>query len=141
MYQATLPRLPVPSLQQSMKGYLKSIRPLATRPELQRAEQEVDAFIKNDGTKWQQKLEEWNSKAQFSWLDDTWLNLAYLDYRATTMINVNWWTKFKDNDNQPKEGDERLKVKDAKMPFTQWQVRRTAFLLHGILRFEKELKE
>lgn len=57
------------------------------------------------------------------------------------MINVNWWTKFKDNDNQPKEGDERLKVKDAKMPFTQWQVRRTAFLLHGILRFEKELKE
>ena len=59
-YQSSLPKLPVPPLQQSLQKYLKAVRPLVNDEEFEKTSKAVQEFGKKDGIgiKLQKELEE-----------------------------------------------------------------------------------
>lgn len=89
-YQQDLPLYPVPPLQQTLDKFLHSVQPLLSQKDLQHAERLVKQFSEKDGQgqKLQQLLEE-KAKGTINWLEEWWLNVAYLEYRLPSAIHVN----------------------------------------------------
>ncbi|KAF9337864.1 hypothetical protein BG006_002229, partial [Podila minutissima] len=72
--QHTLPKLPVPALEETLAKYLHSIEPLATPEELERSKALAKDFLKPGGLgrTLQQRLLDVDRAAPDNWLDDTW---------------------------------------------------------------------
>uniref|UniRef100_A0A673T2N2 Peroxisomal carnitine O-octanoyltransferase n=1 Tax=Suricata suricatta TaxID=37032 RepID=A0A673T2N2_SURSU len=88
-YQDSLPSLPVPSLEESLKKYLDSVKPFANKEEYKKTEEIVQKFQDGIGRKLHQKLLE-RAKGKRNWLEEWWLNVAYLDVRLPSQLNVNF---------------------------------------------------
>nr|XP_058153062.1 peroxisomal carnitine O-octanoyltransferase isoform X2 [Dasypus novemcinctus] len=88
-YQDSLPSLPVPSLEESLKKYLESVKPFANEEEYKKTEEIVQEFKSGIGEKLQQKLLE-RAQGKRNWLEEWWLNVAYLDVRMPSQLNVNF---------------------------------------------------
>ncbi|XP_007531987.1 peroxisomal carnitine O-octanoyltransferase isoform X1 [Erinaceus europaeus] len=88
-YQDSLPSLPVPSLEESLNKYLAAVKPFANKEEYKRTEEIVQNFKKGIGEKLHQKLLE-RAKGKRNWLEEWWLNVAYLDVRIPSQLNVNF---------------------------------------------------
>ncbi|MBZ3872666.1 Peroxisomal carnitine O-octanoyltransferase [Sciurus carolinensis] len=88
-YQDSLPSLPVPSLGESLKKYLESVKPFANEEEYKKTEEIVQKFQNGVGEKLHQKLLE-RAKGRRNWLEEWWLNVAYLDVRIPSQLNVNF---------------------------------------------------
>ncbi|KAB0353786.1 hypothetical protein FD755_023519 [Muntiacus reevesi] len=88
-YQDSLPSLPVPSLEESLKKYLESVKPFANEEEYKNTEAIVRKFQNGIGEKLQQKLLQ-RAKGKRNWLEEWWLNVAYLDVRIPSQLNVNF---------------------------------------------------
>ncbi|KAM9216070.1 peroxisomal carnitine O-octanoyltransferase isoform 4-T4 [Dugong dugon] len=88
-YQDTLPSLPVPSLEESLKKYLESVKPFANEEEYKKTEEIVKKFQNGVGEKLHQKLLK-RAKGKRNWLEEWWLNVAYLDVRIPSQLNFNF---------------------------------------------------
>ncbi|KAK2488635.1 hypothetical protein MC885_008000 [Smutsia gigantea] len=88
-YQDSLPSLPVPSLEESLKKYLESVKPFANEEEYKKTEEIVQKFQSGIGKTLHQKLLE-RAKGRRNWLEEWWLNVAYLDVRIPSQLNVNF---------------------------------------------------
>ncbi|XP_049627015.1 peroxisomal carnitine O-octanoyltransferase [Suncus etruscus] len=88
-YQDSLPPLPVPSLEESLKKYLESVKPFSNEEEFKKTEEIVRKFQNGIGEKLHQKLLE-RAKGKRNWLEEWWLNVAYLDVRIPSQLNVNF---------------------------------------------------
>ncbi|OBS68279.1 hypothetical protein A6R68_03179, partial [Neotoma lepida] len=88
-YQDSLPSLPVPSLEESLKKYLESVKPFANEEEYKKTEEIVQKFQNGVGEKLHQKLLE-RAKGKRNWLEEWWLNVAYLDVRIPSQLYVNF---------------------------------------------------
>ncbi|KAH8163572.1 hypothetical protein CIB48_g4669 [Xylaria polymorpha] len=83
-FQESLPRLPVPTLEETAARYVKSIHPLLSPVEFAASKKAVDEFIKPGGAgeKLQNKLiakrEDPKTK---NWIYEWWNDAAYLSYR------------------------------------------------------------
>ena len=99
-HQQNLPRLPVPSLEDTLTKFVPTALPLAeSESERQALLQAVEAFptqAKNLQERLQQRAQdpEWKDS---SWLQPWWNKLAYLQFRETVMINVSYFFDFKDD--------------------------------------------
>ncbi|XP_020843150.1 peroxisomal carnitine O-octanoyltransferase isoform X1 [Phascolarctos cinereus] len=104
-YQDSLPSLPVPSLDESLKKYLDAVKPFANEEEYKQTEEIVEKFKNGIGEKLQQKLLE-RAKGKRNWLEEWWLNVAYLDVRIPSQLNVNFGgpTAHSEHYWPPKEG-------------------------------------
>ncbi|NWS60128.1 OCTC octanoyltransferase, partial [Chunga burmeisteri] len=87
-YQDSLPSLPVPSLAESLSKYLDAVKPFLNQEEYQRTEDIVKKFENGIGKELHRKLLE-RAKTRRNWLEDWWLNVAYLDLRISTQIHCN----------------------------------------------------
>ncbi|NWV14980.1 OCTC octanoyltransferase, partial [Ptilonorhynchus violaceus] len=87
-YQDSLPSLPVPPLDESLSKYLDAVKPFLNQEEYQRTEDIVKKFENGIGKELHQKLLE-RAKMRRNWLEDWWLNVAYLDLRISTQIHCN----------------------------------------------------
>ncbi|XP_063268888.1 peroxisomal carnitine O-octanoyltransferase [Prinia subflava] len=87
-YQDSLPSLPVPPLDESLSKYLDAVKPFLNEEEYQRTEDIVKKFENGIGKELHQKLLE-RAKTRRNWLEDWWLNVAYLDLRISTQIHCN----------------------------------------------------
>ncbi|XP_061202088.1 peroxisomal carnitine O-octanoyltransferase isoform X1 [Neopsephotus bourkii] len=87
-YQDFLPSLPVPSLDDSLSKYLDAVKPFLNQEEYQRTENIVKKFKNGIGKELHEKLLE-RAKTRRNWLEDWWLNVAYLDLRISTQIHCN----------------------------------------------------
>lgn len=88
-YQDSLPSLPVPSLEESLIKYLEAVKPFANEDEYKKTEEIVKKFQNGIGEKLHQKLLE-RAKGKRNWLEEWWLNVAYLDVRTPSQLNVNF---------------------------------------------------
>ncbi|XP_066096540.1 peroxisomal carnitine O-octanoyltransferase [Saccopteryx bilineata] len=88
-YQDSLPSLPVPLLEESLQKYLESVKPFANEEEYKKTEEIVQKFQNGIGEKLHQKLLE-RAKGKRNWLEEWWLNVAYLDVRVPSQLNVNF---------------------------------------------------
>ncbi|NWH71350.1 OCTC octanoyltransferase, partial [Piaya cayana] len=104
-YQDSLPSLPVPPLEESLSKYLDSVKPFLNQEEYKRTEDIVKKFENGIGKELHQKLLE-RAKTRRNWLEDWWLNVAYLDLRISTQIycNMGGAAPFIEHYWPPKEG-------------------------------------
>ncbi|KAJ3038609.1 hypothetical protein HDV00_000453 [Rhizophlyctis rosea] len=136
--QSKLPRLPVPTLENLSQKYLASCKPLLSEEDFATTEEAVGEFVRAGGVGevLQGRLVEYEKKQKNSWLEDIWLNKAYLEWREPSLINVNWWCQFKDH---PKQDHFLLRRPPPKGAISAWQVERTAGLISNFLNFKDML--
>ncbi|KAI9341030.1 acyltransferase ChoActase/COT/CPT [Zopfochytrium polystomum] len=129
--QSIIPRLPIPPLPQTTAKYLESCRPLLSDADFARTKAAVENFARTGGfgEVLQQRLHELDAQTENSWLEDIWLNKAYLEWREPSLINVNWWCQFKDHPKglvpKPKDGG-----------VTEFQLERASGLISSLLDFK-----
>ncbi|ORX77487.1 acyltransferase ChoActase/COT/CPT [Basidiobolus meristosporus CBS 931.73] len=131
-----LPKLPIPDLHETADRYLRSLEPvLKDGEELDRAAQAVGTFIKPNGLgeTLQKRLISLASNTKHSWLENIWLDKAYLEYREPLLLNVNWWCVF----NNPAEGLAPAK----KGTFSDLQIARASAIARRVLEFNDLLNK
>ncbi|CAN6640543.1 carnitine O-acetyltransferase, mitochondrial [Trichomonascus vanleenenianus] len=97
-FQESLPRLPVPSLEETAAKYLRSIRALATPEQYAKTEAAVKEFVQKDGVPLQKKLLERAAHPEMkNWISEWWNSGAYLDYKDPVVPYVSYFFAFKDD--------------------------------------------
>lgn len=99
-FQNSLPKLPVPALQSTLQKYLNSVRPLLSEHDYLKTERLVKDFEAPGGIglKLQERLVAYASNPEVvNWLEDWWLDQAYMGYRDPVVINVSYFFYYKDD--------------------------------------------
>ncbi|KAI2602856.1 acyltransferase ChoActase/COT/CPT [Hypoxylon sp. NC1633] len=99
-FQESLPRLPVPTLEETAARYLKSLRPLLSPNEYADSEIAVNKFIKPGGVgeKLQEKLIARRENPQIkNWIYEWWNDSAYLSYRDPVVPYVSYFYSHRDD--------------------------------------------
>ena len=96
-----LPHLPLPKLEDTLRKYLASVKPLLTDEKYQQAIQLAEDFRQGQGAKLQALLKEKADNSE-NWLADWWTTVAYLTFRLSVVTNSNpghyFATRFLEND-------------------------------------------
>ncbi|KAM8891227.1 carnitine O-palmitoyltransferase 1, liver isoform 2-T2 [Spinachia spinachia] len=89
-FQNSLPRLPVPSIKDTCRRYLESVRPLMEDEQYERMEGLTKDFEKNLGPRlqWYLKLKSWWAS---NYVSDWWEEYIYLRGRGPIMVNSNYY--------------------------------------------------
>ncbi|KAJ3346348.1 Carnitine O-acetyltransferase mitochondrial [Entophlyctis luteolus] len=97
-HQASLPKLPVPTLQETCATYLRSVRPLVDDAAFAKTTAAVQEFLKpgGKGEELQKRLIERDNSVSTSWLIDWWNSYAYMGYRDPVVVWVNYFFTFVD---------------------------------------------
>ncbi|KAJ8353930.1 hypothetical protein SKAU_G00214970 [Synaphobranchus kaupii] len=88
-YQASLPPLPVPSLEGTLSKYLDAVKPFSSEKEFEATSQIVKLFGEGLGKDLHQKLLQ-RGRTKRNWLEEWWLDSAYLEVRMPAQLNVNF---------------------------------------------------
>ena len=92
-----LPRVPLPTLDDSCRRFLEWCAPLLTPDELAETEAAVAEFLAGPGPELQARLEEYDrSPGVRSWLDTFW-PYRYLGRRDRIALNANFFFLFQDS--------------------------------------------
>ncbi|KAI9799577.1 MAG: hypothetical protein M1825_004503 [Sarcosagium campestre] len=99
-FEDSLPRLPVPTLQETADRYLKSVHPVVSRREFERTEKAVADFVKPGGIGevLQKRLvaRREDPKHQ-NWIIDWWNDAAYLSPRDPVVPYVSYFYSHRDD--------------------------------------------
>nr|AFO11029.1 liver carnitine palmitoyltransferase 1A2 [Acanthogobius hasta] len=89
-FQNSLPRLPVPSVKDTCRRYLESVRPLMEDEQFERMKGLAKDFEKNLGPRlqWYLKLKSWWTS---NYVSDWWEEYIYLRGRSPIMVNSNYY--------------------------------------------------
>lgn len=118
-FQGSLPRLPLPSVHDTMQRYLRSVRPLLDDENYNRMENLAKEFESTIGKKLQRylTLKSWWST---NYVSDWWEEYVYLRGRSPLMVNSNFY------------GTDAIF-----MNFTNKQAARAANIVHHLLSFRR----
>uniref|UniRef100_A0A250Y4X6 Carnitine O-palmitoyltransferase 1, muscle isoform n=1 Tax=Castor canadensis TaxID=51338 RepID=A0A250Y4X6_CASCN len=89
-FQTSLPRLPVPTIKDTVSRYLDSVKPLMKEEEFQRMTALAQDFAINLGPRlqWYLKLKSWWAT---NYVSDWWEEYIYLRGRGPLMVNSNYY--------------------------------------------------
>jgi hypothetical protein len=92
-HQSQLPKLPVPSLAETCSKFIETAKPLATEQELKQCVKAIEELQKPGslGPVLQQRLQKRAELEPKGWFADWWLDYAYMGYRDSVVINVNYF--------------------------------------------------
>ena len=92
-FQASLPRLPVPTLSSTASKYLESVRPHLTPAEFSSTQSAVKEFLESGHVAELQKRLEARAgdPSVKNWLADWWDDVAYMGYRDPVVVNVSYY--------------------------------------------------
>jgi carnitine O-acetyltransferase len=99
-FQESLPKLPVPTLEETASRYLRSVHPLLSSSEFESTRKAVEEFIKPGGIgrKLQEKLIARREDPKHeNWLSDWWNEVAYLSYRDPVVPYVSYFYSHRDD--------------------------------------------
>lgn len=97
-YQSALPKLPVPSLEETTSKYLKSIEPLLSKSQFEASKKHVEEFQKSQGPELQSRLQSF-AQLKDNWLAEFWDDYAYMSYRDPVVPYVSYFLSHKDLNN------------------------------------------
>ncbi|CAF0774253.1 unnamed protein product [Brachionus calyciflorus] len=89
-YQSSLPKLPVPNVNDTINRYLRTVRPLLDDENYKRFEKEADDFKKGIGKRLQRYLI-LKSFIAPNYVSDWWEEYVYLRGRSPIMVNSNFY--------------------------------------------------
>ncbi|KAG1456601.1 hypothetical protein G6F56_006791 [Rhizopus delemar] len=127
-YQTNLPKLPVPDLNETLPKYLKTVRPLLTDEEFKRTEQAVKQFIAPGslGLELQKRLVARASDPNVAnWMDDWWLDQAYMGYRDPVVVYVSYFFAYKDDKLRKLPAQRAAAITTAALEFKKLVVEKT----------------
>jgi carnitine O-acetyltransferase len=92
-FQASLPRLPVPTLSSTASKYLESVRPHLTSSEFSSTQSVVKEFLESgQAAELQKRLEARAADPSMkNWLADWWNDAAYMAYRDPVVVYVSYY--------------------------------------------------
>ncbi len=99
-FEDSLPKLPVPTLEETSARYLKSLHPLLTKDEYAASEKAVNAFSKSGslGQKLQERLVRKAQEPKLrNWIAEWWNDAAYLSYKDPVVPYVSYFYSFRDD--------------------------------------------
>lgn len=99
-FEDSLPKLPVPTLEETSTRYLKSVHPLVSKSEFQSTTKAVQEFIKPGGigSKLQEKLIARREDPKHkNWIYEWWNDAAYLTYRDPVVPYVSYFYSHRDD--------------------------------------------
>jgi carnitine O-acetyltransferase len=99
-FQDSLPKLPVPPLEETAARYLKSLHPLLSTSEFESSKKAVEEFIKPGGvgSKLQEKLIARREDPKHkNWIYEWWNDTAYLSYRDPVVPYVSYFYSHRDD--------------------------------------------
>ncbi|KAH8705661.1 carnitine acetyl transferase [Talaromyces proteolyticus] len=99
-FEDSLPKLPVPSLEETARRYLKSVHPLLSAAEFERTSKAVNDFIKPGGqgeTLQKRLLARRDDPKIKNWLTEWWNHAAYLGYRDPVVPYVSYFYSYRDD--------------------------------------------
>ncbi len=99
-FEDSLPRLPVPSLEETAKRYLKSVHPLLQPDEYSRTEVAVKKFLEPNSfarTLQRRLVARRDDPKHKNWIADWWNEAAYLAYRDPVVPYVSYFYSFRDD--------------------------------------------
>lgn len=124
--QSTLPKLPVPSIEDTLKRFLPTALPLAESKDEEEALKHAVAKFPAQAQKLQERLLEKASdpsNENSSWLQHWWNTLGYLQVRDSVVINVSYYFHFAD--------DKTVNVASDSNASSTMQIRRGATILYA----------
>ncbi|KAI8391602.1 acyltransferase ChoActase/COT/CPT [Radiomyces spectabilis] len=127
-YQSNLPKLPVPALNGTLQKYLKSVRPLLSDEDYKHTEQAVKEFEAPGGVgeKLQERLlARANDPKIVNWLEDWWLDGAYMAYRDPVVIYVSYFFYYKDDKLRKLPAKRAAAITTAALEFKNQVVQKT----------------
>ncbi|KAG1048215.1 hypothetical protein G6F43_009376 [Rhizopus delemar] len=127
-YQTNLPKLPVPELQETLPKYLKTVRPLLTDEEYKRTEEAVKQFIAPGGLghELQRRLvARANNPNVVNWMEDWWLDQAYMGYRDPVVVYVSYFFAYKDDKLRKAPAQRAAAITTAALEFKKMVVEKT----------------
>lgn len=98
-FQSQLPKLPVPTLQETCSKYLKTVEPFLSPQQLEKTKANIDAFVSGgQGQELQRRLQDF-AKDKDNWLAEFWDDYAYMSYRDPVVPYVSYFFNHKDVNN------------------------------------------
>ncbi|KAJ3127115.1 Carnitine O-acetyltransferase mitochondrial [Nowakowskiella sp. JEL0407] len=98
-YQQSLPKLPVPTLPETLAKYLRSVKPLLSEAEFKQTQEAVREFLTPNGVGelLQNRLIQRASSERTSWLYEWWNEYSYMGYRDPVVVYVSYFYVFNDD--------------------------------------------
>ncbi|KAF2262195.1 acyltransferase ChoActase/COT/CPT [Lojkania enalia] len=99
-FEDSLPRLPVPTLEETAKRYLKSVHPLLSKTEYEATTKAVNEFVApgGPGETLQKRLIARREKPEIrNWLSEWWNEVAYMGYRDPVVPYVSYFYSHRDD--------------------------------------------
>lgn len=99
-FEESLPRLPVPTLEETAKRYLRSVHPLLSKQEYTQTEKAVSEFLAPNslGHTLQKRLVARREDPKIkNWIYDWWNEAAYLAYRDPVVPYVSYFYSHRDD--------------------------------------------
>jgi carnitine O-acetyltransferase len=92
-FQASLPRLPVPTISSTASKYLETVRPHLTASEFSSTQVAVNRFLESGQVaELQKRLEARAANPGVNnWLADWWNDVAYMSYRDPVVVYVSYF--------------------------------------------------
>ncbi|MCJ1256483.1 Carnitine O-acetyltransferase mitochondrial [Lignoscripta atroalba] len=123
-FEDSLPRLPIPTLEETSIRYLNSVHPLLNRSEFENTKKAVEEFVKpgSIGQELQKRLQAHRDDPKLkNWIYEWWNDAAYLSYRDPVVPYVSYFYSHR---------DDRRRRNPAK---------RAAALTSAVLEFKKQV--
>lgn len=119
-FEDSLPHLPVPSLEETAKRYLKSVHPLLSNSEFENTEKAVRDFIKpgSIGQELQRRLQARREDPRHrNWIYEWWNDAAYLSYRNPIVPYVSYFYSHRDDRRRRNPAQRAAAITNAVLEF------------------------
>ena len=118
-YQASIPKLPVPSLESTCAKYLESVQPLVTPSEFSKTQTAVSEFLSSPlAAELQKRLKE-RAAGRTSWLSEWWNDVAYMGYRDPVVVYVSYFYIHLDDKLRRDPAKRAASLIKAMLPFRE----------------------
>ncbi|KAI9293906.1 acyltransferase ChoActase/COT/CPT [Neoconidiobolus thromboides FSU 785] len=117
-FQNSLPKLPVPELEATLKKYIKTVKPLVSEEQYQNTLKVVEKFQNEVGPELQKRLQaRASNESILNWLDAWWNDIAYFSYRDPVVIYVSYFYVYNMLPSQIKNTTRGAEIIQAALQF------------------------
>ncbi|KXN82233.1 Carnitine O-acetyltransferase, mitochondrial [Leucoagaricus sp. SymC.cos] len=120
-YQASLPTLPIPTLQSTAAKYLETVKPLLTPDAFAKTQKAVEGFVASPMAETLQKRLQERAKepGMKNWLADWWNDAAYMGYRDPVVVFVSYFFVHADDVFRRDPAKRAASLVKALLPFRE----------------------
>jgi len=120
-YQASIPKLPVPTLESTCAKYLETVQPLLTPEAYAKTQSSVSSFLASPlAAELQSRLKDRAAQPEtLNWLSDWWNDAAYMGYRDPVVVYVSYYYVHLDDPSRTDPAARAASLIKAMLPFRE----------------------